>query len=491
MRANFRFSIRHLFSTVYLFLFGVALFIRFPFFFRDIIDHDESTFIFIGNSIADGYLPYDYLWDLKPPLLFYVFGLVEYIFPHSLIAIRGFGVIIIFLSSLFLLQIAKTISVKNGFVIALSYIVLSSMFGSIQCVMSEHVAVFFFLPGLLFFLKSRTTLNFLLAGFFFGCALLCKMNFACTVLALLLYYIIFYHKEAGIKQVSKNSLLIIGGISIPFILIAVPYIIANKLKLLIDSVFMATFEYGNNMRASALYKLAITWWIIVIGLLISFLALKLAQKENRKTAGLFVVMLMATIITFYSNGIVNGHYLIQIFPFISLLFFVFILKREFKPRYLKFAFLILLLSVESYQEYYRIAKQYSVSSTLYNGKAFTTIHELKMRHLENRKIFFANYHIGQWFLHKYPLTKSITHPTSLSRPFLFKYFGNNRNSLQELTYIMEETKPEVIVSRQENLSLFLENSSENLYFESRMKNYFNLVYSNTKENIFIWQKIDN
>ena len=70
MRVNLRFPIRHLFSTVYLFLFGVALFIRFPFFFRDIIDHDESTFIFIGNSIADGYLPYDYLWDLKPPLLF-------------------------------------------------------------------------------------------------------------------------------------------------------------------------------------------------------------------------------------------------------------------------------------------------------------------------------------------------------------------------------------------------------------------------------------
>src|SRR5258705_1434978 len=118
-----RFHPGQLFYKPYLFLFGAAFFIRFPFFFRDYIDRDESTFILIGKSITDGHLPYDFLWDLKPPLLFYVFALVEWVFPHSLIAIRFFGVLIIFISAVFLMLIAKTIRAKNGFLIGLSYVI--------------------------------------------------------------------------------------------------------------------------------------------------------------------------------------------------------------------------------------------------------------------------------------------------------------------------------------------------------------------------------
>src|SRR6476620_8136837 len=105
--------------AVEIFLFLATLFIRFPFFFRDYIDRDESTFILLGQSITDGYLPYNFLWDLKPPLLFYTFGLIEYIFPHSLIAIRFFGVLIIFFSAVLLMQIAKKSGVRNSFFIAL------------------------------------------------------------------------------------------------------------------------------------------------------------------------------------------------------------------------------------------------------------------------------------------------------------------------------------------------------------------------------------
>src|SRR6185503_1605479 len=184
------FRLRQLFSPGYLFLFCAAFFIRFPFFFRDYIDRDESTFILIGKSITDGHLPYDHMWDLKPPLLFYFFAFIQYIFPDSLIAIRFFGVLIIFISAAVLMQIAKTVGAKNPFAIGLSYILFSSLFGSVQGIMSEHVSVLFFLPGLLFFLKKKTPLNLFLSGFFLGCALLCKLNYAYAVVALLLYYFI-------------------------------------------------------------------------------------------------------------------------------------------------------------------------------------------------------------------------------------------------------------------------------------------------------------
>ena len=122
--------------AVEIFLFLATLFIRFPFFFRDYIDKDESTFILMGQSIADGHLPYDHLWDLKPPLLFYFFALVEKVFPHSFVAIRFMGVVVVFLSAILLLKIARQSNLKNGFLIALGYVVLSSEFGSLQGVMS-------------------------------------------------------------------------------------------------------------------------------------------------------------------------------------------------------------------------------------------------------------------------------------------------------------------------------------------------------------------
>ena len=71
--------------------FVAALLIRLPFFFRDCIDRDESTFILLGQSWVDGFLPYTQLWDLKPPLVFLFFAIIIQIFGKSYIAIRLFG----------------------------------------------------------------------------------------------------------------------------------------------------------------------------------------------------------------------------------------------------------------------------------------------------------------------------------------------------------------------------------------------------------------
>jgi hypothetical protein len=483
-----RFRLKQLLSPEYIFLFCAAFFIRFPFFFRDYIDRDESTFILIGKSIVDGHLPYDHMWDLKPPLLFYFFAFVQYIFPDSLIAIRFFGVLIIFISAVVLVQIAKRVGAKNSFAIGLSYVILGSLFGSLQGIMSEHLAVLFFLPGLLFFIKNKTTLNLLLSGLLFGCALLCKLNYAYAVAALMFYYFVAYYGSSDFFTLIKNMAFFAIGLILPTVIIAIPYIIQDKLTLYTDSVFMATLEYGHTTRVTAFHKLRVTAWIIVLGTIISALALKLSSKGEKKFVGLFITLFAATVFTFYSSGTLNGHYLVQVYPFMAILTLGFTVRTELKPGYLKYAIVVLLLCFESYIEYYRVIKNYSENSTLYHGKAITSINELKKRDLENKKIFFADHHIGYWFLHEYPLTRSVTHPSSLSRPAFFKHFGNPRNSMEETKYIMEELNPDVIVSRKEGLSFFLETDPENAYFMNRMKNDYELVYQNPKEKIFIWAR---
>ncbi|OUU02322.1 MAG: hypothetical protein CBB99_00385 [Bacteroidetes bacterium TMED39] len=57
-----------------------TIFCRLPFFFRDIYDWDESTFLLVGQSLLDGHLPFTKLWDLKPALLGYIYGFIIFFF---------------------------------------------------------------------------------------------------------------------------------------------------------------------------------------------------------------------------------------------------------------------------------------------------------------------------------------------------------------------------------------------------------------------------
>lgn len=469
-----------------LFLFFTTLFIRFPFFFRDYIDQDESTFILMGQSIADGHLPYDHLWDLKPPLLFYFFAAIEQIFPHSFVAIRFFGVLIVFLSAILLLRITKQTGLKNGFLIALGYVLLSSEFGSLQGVMSEHFAVFFLLLGLLFLFRERNGYSLIIAGMAFGCATLCKLNYAYAVAALLIYFFIRNYKNTNFSlAVGRAFLLVLGGI-IPIVAISLPYILSGRLELFINSVFFAPIEYSRALNYSWIDKLKTTWWIIAVVACISILALRYA-KEKRLVVSTCIVILAGTVYTFYSSGIVNGHYLVQVYPFLLVLLLGMIVQKTIQPKLGLVAVIVFLLSFESLLEYGRLIQHYQ--NPIEYRPTFEVINELKEKNLDDDKIFFADYHIGYWLLDQYPLTKSTTHPSNISRPYLFKYYNDSREtSLEELKHIMEEVKPTVIVSESNGLDFFPDNSPENIFFKESIDEDFEMIYKDTVDRIFIWKR---
>jgi hypothetical protein len=470
-----------------IFLFLSAFFIRFPFFFRDYIDKDESTFILMGQSIADGHLPYDYLWDLKPPLLFYFFAFIENIFPHSFVAIRLLGLLIIFLSALLLFKIAKGAGLKNGFLIALGYVVLSSEFGSLQGVMSEHFAVFFLLVGLYFLWKKKKTYQLLLAGIAFGCSVLCKLNYSYAIAALLIVDFIFALRKKNFAQAFLPAMLLVTGILIPVVVIAIPFILSGKMPLFINSVFYAPLEYAKALRYGMIEKLKLTWWLIILTILIGWLAIKLTTRENLTLVLSTVALLLGTVYTFYSSSIVNGHYLVQVYPFLLILLLGIILPTEIPVKWSWAALIVFVLSFESISEYVRLAQ--GINNPSEYRPTFEVINELKKRKLDDNKIFFADYHIGYWLLDQYPLTKSSTHPSNIARPYLFKYYNDpNQTSLQELKYILETVKPEVIVSESEDLEFFPDSSAENLYFKKTIDQEFEKIYEDPNDRIFIWER---
>lgn len=470
-----------------IFLFLAALFIRFPFFFRDYIDKDESTFILMGQSIADGHLPYDHLWDLKPPLLFYFFALIENIFPHSFVAIRLFGVLIIFFSALLLLKIARKAGLRNGFLIAIGYVILSSEFGSLQGVMSEHFAVFFLLLGLYFFLRKKDRYHLLLTGLGFGCSVLCKLNYVYAIAALLIVDFIFSLRKRNLSQLILSNLFLVFGILIPVVLIAIPFAVSGKMELFINSVFFAPMEYARALQFGAIEKLKASWWIIMLTIVIGWLAIRSSPKENLPFVFGMIALLAGTVYTFYSSGIVNGHYLVQVYPFLLILLLGIILQKVIAIKWTVVAAVVFLLSFESISEYYRLVQ--SLKNFPEYRPTFEVINELKKRKLDDNRIFFADYHIGYWLLGQYPLTKSSTHPSNIARPYLFKFYNNSsQTSLEELRHIMEDVRPEVIVSGSEDLSFFPDGSSENSYFKKIISQEFRKIYEDPQDRIFIWER---
>lgn len=479
--------VKHLFSqySIEIFLFLSAFFIRFPFFFRDYIDKDESTFILMGQSVSDGNLPYDRLWDLKPPLLFYFFALIEKIFPHSFLAIRFFGTVIVFLSAVLLLKISKQVGLKNGFLIALGYVLLSSEFGSLQGVMSEHFAVFFLLLGFYFFNRKKKLLDFFIAGLALGCAILCKLNYAYAIAALLIYFLVT--EKQNRKEAFRNVLFSTVGVLLPALISAIPFFAEGKTEIFFDSVFLAPLEYAKALQYSMLEKLKVTWWAVFIIAVASLLAIRKADHASRRVVFYIVAILSGTVYTFFSSGIVNGHYLVQIYPFLLMLVFGIIFQKAFQPKLSIMALAVVLLSFESVTEYYRLLV--GLKDPAEYRPTFEVIRELKKRKLDDDKIFFADYHIAYWLLNQYPLTKSTTHPSNLGRSFLFQYYNDpNKTSLDELKYIMDGIKPAVVVSDGDDLDFFDDNSRENRYFKQELREDFEMVYKDTVDRIYIWER---
>lgn len=228
----------------------------------------------------------------------------------------------------------------------------------------------------------------------------------------------------------------------------------------------------------------------MIGVLTSYLAIRKIRKQNQEVTIASIAILLGTIYTFFLSGIVNGHYLIQVFPFILLLVVGIAIQRKFRLRFRYLTLFVFLISIESLIEYYVLAKSYKEASTFYYRQSFQIVNELKRRGLDKKTIFFADYHIGYWLLHQYPLTKSTTHPSNINRPYLFKYFGVDRNSLEELKYIMEDIRPDVVVSKREQLSFFSADSEENNYFKAMANKEFAIFKRDDKNRIVIRQRIE-
>lgn len=234
-------------------LFAITLFIRFPFFFRDYVDRDESTFILMGQSWVNGHLPYTELWDLKPPVVFLFFAAVIALFGKSFMAIRFFGCILIVVSALFTFKIARTITTqKIAFWAAVGCVLLQSLFGSVQGVMSEHICMAFFMSALYILAHNKKLLMYFVSGLLMGFAVMTKLNMAYTILMLGLFILYEAYRAKQIFNGIKKT--VVYGLGILLIVLGtfLPYYFQGISNVWWQSVIGASLEYAHTTVASVL-----------------------------------------------------------------------------------------------------------------------------------------------------------------------------------------------------------------------------------------------
>ena len=475
-------------SIVFLILFAVSIFIRLPFFFRDYVDRDESTFILIGQSWVEGHLPYTELWDVKPPLTFLFFAGIIYIFGKSFFMIRLLGAALVTITAFFTFKSTAFIwDKRSGFWAAIFCIILLSLFGSIQGVMSEHICMVFFMIALFLLLKFRSFWGLLSAGLLMGMTLMTKLNLAYAILLIGLFLLYDYWRQKRYWPGIINTAAF--GIGILFIVFLTlwPYYLEGQIELWWKSVFIAPLDYAGARRYSPL-RLA-PFCIIIIGFLFWTWKRGFLNFKNRGIQ-LITLAILGVVWSFVKGGRINSHYLIQLFPLLVVLASIVISQLSIfkKFNYRPYALMLLLLiPIESYLEYVNIAKNKVKLDTLYNGEGFTVPKYIKAHKLDTKNILFLGYHIGYWVLGETPPTKAATHPSNLCKDEMFTAYNNPRKtSMEELRYIMEELRPKTIVARKNRLIFDKDEVEENQYIEAYLAKHY-IIYS-VVDNAEIYQR---
>ncbi|MAU26443.1 MAG: glycosyltransferase [Muricauda sp.] len=477
---------RNLFFLLFIF----SLFIRFPFFFRDYIDRDESTFILMGQSWVNGHLPYTELWDLKPPVIFLFFGAVIYFFGKSFIAIRLAGTLLVALTALFTYKVGvRAISKKMAIWASFLTVPLLSLFGSLQGVMSEHICIAFFMMALYWSLFKRKWYWLLLSGIFYGLSFMSKLNIAYPIFFLGLFLCWEAFRDKRVMAEWPKWLLIVLGMVLVVALTALPYLFSGELLIWWQSVFEAPMAYSSSKTSSKLEAMVFFVLIIFFGWLAN--RKKILDFHQREVA-IFFVLSLGMALSFVQIGKVNGHYLIQLYPFLLILTFMATSKIVLaKKSYLKAIPLLMLplVPMEAYLEYANIINHKVEKGTFYNGEGIEIPAYLIKNDLETENIFFLEYHIGYWLLGTNPPTKAATHPSNIARDALFPHMQNPRTtSAEELRYIMEEIRPSIIVARKGKRPFDKQFIALNFYVNIYLQKHYKLI--KTIDRGLIYQRLE-
>jgi 4-amino-4-deoxy-L-arabinose transferase-like glycosyltransferase len=464
--------------TIAVCLLLISILVRFPYYFVDVINWDESTFILMGQSLLDGHLPYTELWDIKPPLAFAAYAFFITSLGKSIVAIRLAGTLCVFLTSWFVYLVGRYIGNSSAGVFAAILTILTvTAIDSGQATMTEHVACVPLLGALTWLVTRKMTPGVLfLEGILLTGAALIRLNLAYVVIAvgIWLVYSRFKYQTVGFREIVAYCLGSFGSILLTYL----PYLIAGDGSIWLNSVVLAPLSYAS--RASSAghggtgIKLIFACLIFVI---LNQVWQRISAKQQREF-GLLQVFLLSTVISIIQGGELYEHYCIQIFPLLALTFTLFWERLPSPSRLLLVvlvAFALIATVKPIYTQYQVIGDRLNAGKPLNHGVAYEIADYLQQNNAEQKPIYMMQDQLVYWLIDLQPLSKVVTHPSNLSRDYLFKYIEGAAVSTEaELSKILAK-KPKFIVRGGEDTPYIEDHPAAHLLLEQVLATEYKLA----------------
>jgi 4-amino-4-deoxy-L-arabinose transferase-like glycosyltransferase len=459
-------------------LLSISILVRFPYYFVDVINWDESTFILMGQSLLDGHLPYTQLWDLKPPLAFVAFAFFIVSLGKSIVAIRIAGTLCVFLTAWLVYVVGRSIGNSSAGVLAAILTILTvTAIDSGQATMTEHVACVPLLGALTWLITRKMTPGVLfLAGILLTGAALIRLNLAYVVIAvgIWLVYSKFKYQTVDFRGIAAYCLGSFGLILLTYL----PYLIAGESSIWFNSVVLAPLSYASRASSAGHGGTGIK---LLFACLIFWILNQFWQRTSAKYQqefGLLQVFLFGAVISIIQGGELYEHYCIQIFPLLALTFALFWVRLPSPSRLLVLALVALALIATLkpiYTQYQFIGDRLKLEKPLNYGVAYEIADYLQQNNLEQKPVYMMQDQIIYWLTDFQPLSKVVTHPSNLSRNYLFQYIeGAAASTEAELSKILAK-KPKFIVRGGENTPYIEDHPAASLLLEKVLAKEYQLV----------------
>lgn len=488
----YQWSTQHPEILVFVALLLFSIMIRMPYFFISVIDWDESTFILMGQSILDGNLPYIDLWDNKPPLAFAPYALFIWLFD-SIVSVRVGGAIFLAIAAYFTYLICTYIWNRSaGLFAAVLSIVFVSIIPTAQATMSE-IIVSVPLLGALALLVSRNiniwTVFF--TGFLMSIAALIRLNLAYLVVTIgifLLIHSIAAQPRSPIKTLFSYSL---GGL-IPVSIITAFYAAEGQLETLFKSAIIVPLRYSGSqlssiesvvfhLKSGFNFSNALLWIGLIGGCIFITKNWKTYTQTRRQQIQIISVFFVGLTLSIINNGAGFYHHLIQIIAVLSIpagVFYSVFVSQGNNSRSKTFIFIILLtLSCQTViSAYTKQIPKIIHNKPLLTDAGYQLAEYLFKENPSKEPMMLLNYHIAHWLTDTKPLSKYITHPDNISRPYILKVMVDDQATLTTELEKLLSKKPLFIVKKKHinyirndpNASLLLDKTLSSNYTLSKV-----------------------
>ena len=480
-------NIKETLSNIFIFL--LVFFTQFSSINREVIDWDESTFFILSKYLANGEVLYIDYWDGKPPMIFLYLSLFFKIFGSNLLVGRLAGDFLIFISCILIFKILRS-KFSNSISLSSSlFLIYLFSYDASQPTMTEHLGIVFILLSMYIVLNNEITLNYYLLGLLFSFAFNTRNNLAFTCFGLFLYLIYIN------KLTFYSFLQITTGFMLPVIVGFIYFYTVGGLK----NYFYMLFEFPiqntsnrysfddlkidifNKLNLDKILSIEILITIFVAVSIIYFFKSAPLDKENHLLL-LNIVLFLSTFLSIYAGGRLYGHYLIQVFPFVTI-FIAAIMNIISNIRYSQVIYFLIALTINIALLHSGLNNliNYNQISENYPSKALISVMDELL--IDDSSLVVLDYHIIYLNTNRYK-SPTIIHPSNQA------YIERNKlflNSLFKLGIVeMKEfekniqNKPKNVICYEYCNEVLPKKFFENYKIESEIKGVkiFSLIHSN-------------